>query len=157
MVDTSPWIALSICGQTELLKQLFDEVYMPVGVKEEILRGSEERIGVAELRRSSWLKVERVIDIGKIELLYELDPGEAEVIVLAKEKGIQQVLFDEKVARMQAKALGLEVMGTLGLLLKAKRNGLLPEIKPPVEEILQRGIWIKDEIVKAILKEAGEI
>ena len=43
VINTSPWIALSICGKTELLKQLYEEVYMPIGVKEEVLIGGEEK------------------------------------------------------------------------------------------------------------------
>jgi len=156
VINTSPWIALSICGKTELLKQLYEEIYMPIGVKEEILIGGEEKVGVTELGKSSWLKVEEVSDIEKPKLLYELDRGEAEVIILAKEKEIREVLIDEKVARMQAKILGLEVVGTLGLLLRAKKKGVLSEIKPLIEKMLQRGIWIRSKIVKGMLKEAGE-
>lgn len=80
---------------------------------------------------SPWLKIEKVHD---------------------KEK----VLIDEKIARQQAKILGLEVIGTLGLLLKAKNKGLLSSIKPLINKILENGIWINDEIVKGILKAAGE-
>ena len=156
VINTSPWIALSICAKTKLLKQLYEEVYMPIGVKEEILIGGEEKVGVIELGKSSWLKVEEVTDIEKPKLLYELDRGEAEVIILAKEKKIKEVLIDEKVARMQAKILGLEVIGTLGLLLMAKKKGLLSEIKPLIKKMLQRGIWIRSETVKGILEEAGE-
>jgi predicted nucleic acid-binding protein len=157
VVNTSPWIALSICGYTKLLKQLYKEIYMPVGVKEEILAGREGGIGVNELKSSSWLKIRKVADAERVKFLYELECGEAEVIILAKEKKIKQVLIDEKVARLQAKVLGLEAIGTLGLLLKAKKRNLLSEIKPLIEKMLQKGIWIKKEIIEGILKEAGEI
>jgi hypothetical protein len=89
------------------------------------MAGGEQGIGVYELKTCSWIKVERVDDIEKVNLLYELEKGEAEVIILAKEKEIKHVLIDEKVARLQAKILGLEVIGTLGLLLKAKKKGIL--------------------------------
>ena len=85
-----------------------------------------------------------------------LEQGEAEVIILAREKGIQHVLIDEKVARLQANVLGLNVIGTLGVLLMAKKKGLLNSIKPAIAKILENGIWIKDEIVVGILKDAGE-
>lgn len=88
--------------------------------------------------------------------MYELEQGEAEVIVLAKEKKIKKVLIDEKVARLQARILGLDVIGTLGLLLKAKRKGLVSSIKPLIKKILDNDIWIKDEIVQGILRDAGE-
>lgn len=156
VVNTSPWIALSICGQNHLLKILYDEIYIPVKVKEEILAGGERGVGVSELKASPWVKVEKVVDVEKVKLLYELEQGEAEVIILAKEKGIKQVMIDEKIARLQAKILGLEVIGTLGLLLKAKKRGILSTIKPSITKMIKNGIWIKEEIVYGILKEAEE-
>ncbi len=104
VINTSPWIALSICEQTNILEKLYDEVYMPSAVKQEILAG-RKRVGVKELNESHWLKIENIISSEKVEFLYELGRGEAEVITLAKEKGINLVLIDEKVARMQAKIL----------------------------------------------------
>jgi len=156
VVNTSPWISLSICGQIYLLEKLYTDVFTPEQVKDEILAGGQDGIGVEELNTSPWLKIEKVVDRGKIELLYELDKGEAEVIILAKERKINKVLIDEKIARQQARILGLEVIGTLGLLLKAKKKGLLSSIKPLINKILDNGIWINDEIVKGVLQEAGE-
>jgi len=156
VVNTSPWIALSTCGQIDLLKKLYADVYVPYHVKEEIMSGGKQGIGVHELKSCEWVKIEAVSDIEKVNLLSELEQGEAEVIILAKEKGIKHVLIDEKVARLQAKVFGLEVIGTLGLLLKAKKKGLIPVIKPHIQKILEHGIWIKDEIVDGILKESGE-
>ncbi len=156
VVNTSPWIALSLCDQTHLLNKFYEEVYMPHVVKEEVLAGGKQVIGSRELNNSLWLKIEKVVDLEKAELLYELERGEAEVILLAKEKGIKHVMIDEKVARLQAKVLGLNVIGTLGLLLKAKKAGILSSIKTHITKILEHGIWIKDEIVEGILKNAGE-
>lgn len=156
VVNTTPWIAISACGQIELLKRLYANVYIPDHVNKEIMSGGKQGTGVHELKSCEWVKVEAVSDMEKVSLLSELDQGEAEVIILAKEKGIKQVLIDERVARLQAKVFGLEVIGTLGLLLKAKKKGLIPAIKPLVQKILEHGIWIKDEIVEGILKESGE-
>lgn len=156
VVNTSPWIALSICNQIPLLEKLYTDVCIPLHVKEEIMAGGRESFGVYELETCEWVRIEKVHDTEKIKLLYELEQGEAEVIILAREKGIQHVLIDEKVARLQAKVLGLNVIGTLGVLLMAKKKGLLNSIKPAIAKILENGIWIKDEIVVGILKDAGE-
>jgi len=156
VVNTSPWIALSICGQIPLLEKLYTDVCIPLHVKEEIVAGGRESFGVYELETCEWVRIEKVRDTEKIKLLYELEQGEAEVIILAKEKSIQLVLIDEKVARLQAKVLGLNVIGTLGVLLMAKKKGLLNAIKPAIAKILENGIWIRDEIVIGILKNAGE-
>jgi len=120
------------------------------------LAGGERGVGVSELKASPWVKVEKVVDVEKVKLLYELEQGEAEVIILAKEKGIKQVMIDEKIARLQAKILGLEVIGTLSLLLKAKKRGIVSAIKPLIIKMIENGIWIKEEIVYGILKKAEE-
>ncbi|MEB2309915.1 MAG: DUF3368 domain-containing protein [Candidatus Brocadiaceae bacterium] len=120
------------------------------------MAGGRNSFGVYELETCEWVRIEKVNDIEKVKLLYDLEQGEAEVIILAKEKGIQHVLIDEKVARLQAKVLGLNVIGTLGILLMAKKNGLLNAIKPAIAKIQENGIWIRDEIVIGILKNAGE-
>jgi len=94
VVNTSPWIALSTCGQIDLLKKLYADVYVPYHVKEEIMSGGKQGIGVHELKSCKWIKIEAVSDIEKVNLLSELEQGEAEVIILAKEKGIKHVLID---------------------------------------------------------------
>lgn len=156
VINTSPWIALSLCKQTSVLNLLYNEVYMPVTVKNEILAGGSEGIGIKELKESDWLIIEKVKDFKKVNLLYELEKGEAEVIVLAIEKSIKHVLIDERIARLQAKVLNIDIIGTLGLLLKAKRKNLIKKIKPLINSIVEGGYWIKEDIIKEILKEAGE-
>lgn len=120
------------------------------------MAGGRKGIGIRELEGSPWIKIEKVSDIEKIKFFYELEQGEAEVIILAKEKGINYVMIDDKVARMQAKVLGINVIGTLGLLLRSKKEGLLLSVKPSIGKLLESGIWVKEEIAKGILKDAGE-
>ncbi|GAG49730.1 unnamed protein product, partial [marine sediment metagenome] len=69
---------------------------------------------------------------------------------------VDEVIIDEKVARMQARVLGLKVVGTLGLLLRAKNRGLIHEIRPSINMILEEGIYIHENIVRGILQEARE-
>ena len=52
VVNTSPWIALSACGQISLLEKLFHEVYIPIGVRDEIMAGGKQGIGIRELEGS---------------------------------------------------------------------------------------------------------
>ncbi|MGE0085536.1 MAG: DUF3368 domain-containing protein [Desulfococcaceae bacterium] len=156
VINTSPWIALCAAGQAELLRKLFENIVMPKAVYEEIMAGGKGRTGLKELEKTDWLLIRNIQDVSKTALLHELDRGEAEVIILAQEQGITQVIIDEKIARMQAQVSGLTVIGTLGLLLRAKRLGLIDQIKPLTENILKAGIYIHREIVKGILQEAGE-
>lgn len=129
---------------------------MPPAVKQEIIAGGKSQIGIQELESATWLQIMEIKDSTKISLLYELDRGEAEVIILAQEQRTAEVIIDEKVARMQARILGLKVVGTLGLLLRAKNRGFIDEIRPLINKILEEGIYIHENIVRGIVQEAGE-
>jgi len=156
VVNASPWITLSVCGQVSLLKKLYENILMPLAVRDEIMAGGKNRIGVRELGEAAWLQMMEIQDPAKVSLLHELDKGEAEVIILALEQNVREVLLDEKVARSHARVAGLKVVGTLGLLLRSKKGGLIPKIRPLIENILKGGIYIRQNIVDGILREAGE-
>lgn len=86
----------------------------------------------------------------------ELDLGEAEIIVLARELRADWVLMDERKGRRKLTQLGLPKIGTLGILLKAKRSGLLTAIRPDVERLRHGGFSISQAVVDAVLREARE-
>jgi len=85
-----------------------------------------------------------------------LDTGEAAVIQLALDKGIGQVCIDEVKGRRMASAVGLKVTGALGLLGKAKRDGLVTRVRPFVEHAIQAGIHYHPELVRRFLNALGE-
>lgn len=156
VINTSPWISLAICGQTETLPKLYQQVFMPPTVRKEILAGGKSLAGVQELRNAARINTVDIQDPSKVVLLHELDQGEAEVILLVQEQKIHEVIIDEKVARMEARVLGLEVTGTLGLLLRMKKYGLVPQIRPLIEKLLKGGIYIHKDIIDGIIDEAKE-
>lgn len=87
----------------------------------------------------------------------ELDKGEAAVIQLALETNNSEVLIDEKRARRIAVSVyGLNVLGIGGLLLRAKRSGLISEVKPLFEQIRANGYFISNRLMEGILGAAGE-
>jgi hypothetical protein len=88
--------------------------------------------------------------------LAALDVGEAAVIQLALEMQIPLVAIDGWKGRRAATASGLEVIGALGLLGRAKRMGLVPALKPLIEKALEEGIRYHPELVRAVLDAVGE-
>jgi predicted nucleic acid-binding protein len=82
--------------------------------------------------------------------------AEAEVIALAVELEASRVLLDDQDARRSARLYGLQPMGTLGLLLEAKRHGLLPAIGPEIERLARTNFYFSSALVEEILKAAGE-
>ena len=89
-------------------------------------------------------------------LLAELDPGEAEAIVLAQEIGARWLIVDNREPRVLARRLGLSVVGTAGLLVEAKKRGLIPECRSAIQELLARGFRLAPGVVNAALRAAGE-
>jgi predicted nucleic acid-binding protein len=95
-------------------------------------------------------------DPRRADLLSDLDRGEAEVIALAQEISADLVVIDERLGRRHARRLGLRLTGTLGVLLKAKEQLLVTEIKPLVEQLQHGGIRLGDAVVVQALKLADE-
>lgn len=84
-----------------------------------------------------------------------LDPGESSAIARAREIGAG-LLMDDRAAVAQARAIGLKVIGTLGVLVLAKRSGLLKEISPLVHQMRESGYYLGDAVVRAALDAADE-
>lgn len=85
-----------------------------------------------------------------------LGAGESEAISLALERGAEDLIVDERAARRLAEDLGLRVIGTLGILLAAKRKGLIPVIRPCLDGLVDHGFWLAPHLVERTLATAGE-
>ena len=125
--NTTPLIGLASIDRFDLLRQLFGEIQIAQAVYGEAVTAGREVGGAKEeVSTATWIRTTVVQDRLAVEvLLDELDLGEAETIVLAREVNADLVLMDEKKGRRKVSQLGLQKIGTLGILLKAKQVGLL--------------------------------
>lgn len=124
---------------------------------EAVIAGREEGGAKREVLSATWIQAVPVKDRLAVEvLLDEMDRGEAETIVLARELHADWVLMDEKKGRRKLAELGLQKIGTLGILLKAKQVGLLPVIRPDIEQLRQKGFSISQDVIDAVLHQAHE-
>jgi uncharacterized protein len=156
--DASPIISLSAVGQLSLLQQLYGKILIPESVGREITEGGSGQPGADDLRTADWIEIRPVGDSFLVRLLDgELDRGEAEAIALALELRADVLLADERRARRIAARLGLSVVGVLGVLIEAKKAGLIPMVQPIVEDLLTRaGFRIGSELYRLVLRTAGE-
>jgi len=109
------------------------------------------------LQLPGWIAVRELRQpIGARILRASLGPGESEALALALEVDAELILLDDKAARRLASSLGLSVIGILGVLLKAKRAGLIPEIRPRLDLLRTLPFHIGPRLHEAVLRESGE-
>jgi predicted nucleic acid-binding protein len=146
IADTSCSIALSRTGGLYLLKDLYGSVTTTSAVRDEF--GTQ---------LPAWVIVRDPVDEFKQRvLLLHVDKGEASAIALALENPGCSVILDERKGRNLAVALGLNVTGTLGLLVKAKLQGLIPSVRPWLMRFQEAGFRCAEDVQQALLHAAGE-
>jgi predicted nucleic acid-binding protein len=146
--DTSPLIALHQIGQLGLLGTIFGSVLIPPAVAHE----------APGIERPAWLLVRSlekplappVVGAG-------LGPGETEAISLALELRVARMILDDLPARVLAQKLGIPLIGTLGILLAAKRRGLISAIREPIDTLRAGGFRVATELYERVLTKAGEL
>ena len=154
--DSSPLISLAIIGKLDLLEKLYKEIVVPSAVYQEVTE--KEKPFSKELRRFLSNRSKQIVNRLAVEVLIsDIGIGESETIILALEEKPDLVLIDDLKARKFAKMYGLEIIGTMGILLEAKKNGLVTEIKPLISELLLNGIRIGNRIIEMTLEAAQEL
>jgi predicted nucleic acid-binding protein len=142
-MKTIPIIHLAKIGQLYLLHEFFDKVSIPDAVYEECIIHGKEYEEVELIRKAKWLTVHSVGDQKLIRLLEsELDKGESEAIVLSLERKSDLLLLDDADARQKAKIYNLKITGTLGILLRAKKENKIQSFKQVLERLVTTGFHI---------------
>lgn len=156
--NTTPLIGLAVVHRFDLLRRFFSEIIIPQAVYDEaVIAGREAGSAKQEILAADWIKVVAVKDRLAVEILLdELDLGEAETIILAREINADWVLMDERKGRRKLAQLNQQKIGTLGILLKARQSGLLPALKPELELLRQNGFSISQQVIDEILHQVGE-
>lgn len=153
--NTTPIISLMKIGKLEILKELYDQIYIPQEVYNEIEAGRYKKYYL-NLSEFEWIKIEQIQDRKSAAYFLDLDKGEAAAIILATESEADLILLDESLGRFHAKHAGLRVTGTIGILVKAKKHGLISELKPLIYELKEKGVWLSEGLIERILELANE-
>lgn len=154
--DSSPLIALAIIGQLELLAKLYSQVIIPEKVWEEITIHGAGLAGAAAISQLDWLIIQKPASELIKPLSILLDAGEAEAIALAMSLPDSTVLLDDAQARRVAERFGVNRIGTLGILRRAKKAGLITAIKPYTVQLQASGIYMRQNLIDAVLRDVGE-
>ncbi|MBN2445033.1 MAG: DUF3368 domain-containing protein [Spirochaetales bacterium] len=155
--NTTPIIAFSKIGYIELIREVFGTIIVPEAVFKELTEYGQERPGANEILNADWVTIEKVKNKEYVDFLKtSLDNGEAEVIALAYEKKAFLAIIDEKIARRIAMQMGINIIGSIGILLKAKKQGIIKEIKPYWDNMIRCGIRYNKKFYSELLKRTQE-
>ena len=156
IVDASPLIILIKSDLAYLLPNLFDRVVVPNAVWQEVLAGDEGDVARQELPNLAWAM--RMPAAGENDAVesFDLGRGESESITLALEFPNSRVLIDDAAARTCAKSLSVPFVGTGGLLILAKRKGLIGSFSEALNRVQSAGLWLSEDIVDLLKKTAAE-
>lgn len=154
VVDASPLLFLHAIGRLDLLPDLFDDLVVPDVVVTEVDRGTPEL--ATALRAADWLRILAAPHGDTPDSSSNLGDGESGAIALALHLDADWVVLDDLAARRAASDLGIPVIGTLGLIMAAKRKGLLDAARPTIRALLDSGMWVTRTLVNRVLAELQE-
>lgn len=155
--NSGPLIHLARAGHFDLLHILYRRLLIPTSVYQEVAVRGRGQDGSRELSRAQWIYRRRPRRTGLVPALGAfLGRGEAEAIALAAERKGTLLLIDEVHGRRVARKMGIPVRGALGVLLEGHREDHVPDLETAIARMRERGTWIDDEVVGAIMAAARE-
>jgi uncharacterized protein len=154
--DTSPLQYLHQLGQLHLLPHFYHQIIVPPTVERELAVGLSLGVALPVPATLPWLRVRAPAPAQTVRLATTLGRGEREVLALALEIPDALVLMDDGQARRVGRLLGLTVTGTVGILARATREGLLPPLAPMLDRLAALGFRLSAEARATALRLVGE-
>ncbi len=145
--DTSCFIILNNIEELDLLQGVYGIIITTPEIADEF---GEQFPSWVDIRSASNGYYQQILEL-------QIDKGEASAIALAIEIPDCVVILDDNKARKVAENLGLEITGTIGVIIKAKLNGVIISIKPYLEKLKATNFRISDELIEMAYSAAGEL
>ncbi len=156
IVDTSPIQYLYQLNQLALLPKLYQQIQIPQAVADELAQGLTQGISLPDVASLSWIMLCSIPSSALIPSIPGLGAGEREALSLATTFPSSLVILDDALARNYARQLNLDIIGTLGVLLRGKQLGYLDEIAPLLDELDNLNFRLASATRNAVLKLADE-
>jgi predicted nucleic acid-binding protein len=156
VVNASPLIFFSRAQKMELLYEFTGRIFVPDPVANEInMRGAQD-ITAKSLKSASWIEIVSPPPIPEIISDWALGPGESSVLAYAYLNPGMEAIIDDLNGRRCAVLLKIPVRGTLGIILVAKKRGLIPKARPVIEDFIKAGLYLSRQILDDALRRVGE-
>lgn len=155
--NTGPLIARAKIDHLRVLEYLAGTVYIPPMVSREVFAkmGPESARLDDALARFVQVTARPTMESSLEDAVRHLDAGEREAIALAYVMRVPVVL-DDRLGRQAARRVQVPVTGTAGVLIQAKQAGLVPLVRPLLDELRHHGYWLSDDVLNVATRMAGE-
>jgi predicted nucleic acid-binding protein len=154
--DSGPILSFARANRFDLLRQVVATLIIPDAVYDDIVIRGAGKPGAEEVVQSSWIRRRSVHDRTLVDQLpAQLHLGEREALALAHELGMV-LLIDEREARRAAAQHQIVHVGSLRVLEEAKRRGLIPAVKPELDDLITAGMFLGENLYHAFLRSLGE-
>jgi predicted nucleic acid-binding protein len=150
--NTSPLQYLHQLGALHVLPALVKAITVPPAVQEELNTGRRLGLNLPDLQSLDWVVVRSPSSSVALPLVTDLGPGEREVLALGLETPGSVCVLDDALARQVARTLELRLTGTLGILIDAKRTGIIPAVRPLLDQLHSLGFRLAAHTRAAVLK-----
>jgi predicted nucleic acid-binding protein len=157
IVNASPLIFLGNAGRLDLLRATgASRIIAPQAVIDEVTATQHDDRAARSIEEAKWIERAARIDPHPSIIEWDLGPGESAVIAVALATPGAQPVIDDLLARRCALALGLRVIGTLGVAVTAFRNGEINDLRQIITELRGAGMWLSDAVIDSALRLAHQ-
>ena len=155
IVNSTPLIALAGIGELDILKSVYGQITIPTAVFDEVTVKNGK---IADsIKAANWINVENIQDADSKKMYKaKLHAGEVEVMILAQEQHADLIVIDDNAAKKTATYLGLNAIGTMAVLLRAKQLGCINDVGSYIDKMVANGFFISPEVIAMVEDLAGE-
>jgi len=154
--NTTPLLYLHQLGLLHIIPAICENILIPPAVVSELKAGKEQGVDVPDVEEYSWIQVKSPISASANSLIRDLGDGETEVLLLALEHHGSLVILDDNLARRYAVLNKIMVVGTCGLLLKAKSCGMIPDVSSIISQLENKGFYLSNDLKEHVIRLANE-
>lgn len=145
----SPLIALYRANLHMLLPQIFPEILVPEAVWAEVVNGTYDDPAAKGLPAATWARKTAVPNRSEVQA-WNLGAGETALLSLAFADKRLKVVLDDRAARRCANVFGISTMGTAGVVVIAKRRGLIPSVEQALRQLQTAGLWMSEALISQL-------
>jgi predicted nucleic acid-binding protein len=156
IINASPLVFLSRAGHVELLRGVAASILVPRTVADEVARRGPSDPTARALESHPWLRIADPVVTPQAVVQWALGPGESSVLASALSRPGARAIIDDLAGRRCAAALGIPVIGTLGIVLVARRRGAIASARVVLEELVAAGMYLSRDVLDRALGMVGE-